>query len=658
MPLPTSILQYGSLLPPPKRIALRAGPLSMTYENGDLRYIRLGEQELIRRIYVAVRDHNWGTAPNVLDDVHIQISEDHFEINYTVSSILHDVHFTWMGMIFGGTQGNITFEMKGEAQTTFLRNRIGFCVLHPLSIVGVNCQVTHLDGSIEQAILPQHVAPQLHRKGRPVPVGAFNEMQAVRFEFLPGQWAELGFAGDIFELEDQRNWIDSSFKTYCTPLRLPIPVEISKGTQIRQQVTLHLTGTSGHTQISPPQDTLVHIHLGKKVLKIPKIGLEVASHGLPLENYEIERLRQLSLSHLRHEVHFVNDAWSERLTAAIQQARVLGVRLEIALFLTDECELPLAIFTQQMREAMLDVDVWWIFREGERTTNETVVSQAKAHILSIDPTARLGGGTDAHLAEFQRGQLPIHLLDCVCFSATPQVHAFDNLSIAETPEAMEAAIRTAYALGRQRSVWVTPITLKQRFNPVATVTESAPDLRVLPSQVDPRQLSLFAAAWMLGTLNAVTRTQLVEGVTYFQTTGWLGIMETSAGSSLPEQFPSIPGSVFPIYHLLADLGEFGDAMAVDCSIEHPLKVTGLALRAPKHDRILIGNLSDEEHLIHVHHHGKRATLSLLDADNAEWAMTDPDAFRMRAGSALLADEGGFTISLPAYALARLDIDLA
>ena len=58
--LPRSVLYYGSeeLLPEP--IELRAGPLAMIFETGNafLRYIRLGNREILRGIYVAVRDRN------------------------------------------------------------------------------------------------------------------------------------------------------------------------------------------------------------------------------------------------------------------------------------------------------------------------------------------------------------------------------------------------------------------------------------------------------------------------------------------------------------------------------------------------------------------------------------------------------------------------
>ena len=56
-------LLSGTDKPEPPQVRLRAGPLSLFYDNGDLRYIRLGEYEVIRRIYAAVRDRNWRTIP-------------------------------------------------------------------------------------------------------------------------------------------------------------------------------------------------------------------------------------------------------------------------------------------------------------------------------------------------------------------------------------------------------------------------------------------------------------------------------------------------------------------------------------------------------------------------------------------------------------------
>ena len=60
--LPKNVLTYGRGAPLPERTPLRAGPLTLFYEAGDLRYVKPGDREILRRVYVAVRDRNWGTV--------------------------------------------------------------------------------------------------------------------------------------------------------------------------------------------------------------------------------------------------------------------------------------------------------------------------------------------------------------------------------------------------------------------------------------------------------------------------------------------------------------------------------------------------------------------------------------------------------------------
>ena len=70
---PKEILYYGKDEALPKQTPLRAGPLSLIYEAGDLRYIKWGGREIVRRIYVAVRDRNWATITPRLCDQHTEI---------------------------------------------------------------------------------------------------------------------------------------------------------------------------------------------------------------------------------------------------------------------------------------------------------------------------------------------------------------------------------------------------------------------------------------------------------------------------------------------------------------------------------------------------------------------------------------------------------
>ena len=48
--------------------------------------------------------------------------------------------------------------------------------------------------------------------------------------------------GDTFEMEDQRNWMDASYKTYVRPLALPWPYPIEQGRRFTQSVALTVEG--------------------------------------------------------------------------------------------------------------------------------------------------------------------------------------------------------------------------------------------------------------------------------------------------------------------------------------------------------------------------------------------------------------------------------
>src|SRR5262245_40290616 len=81
--LPRSVLYYGMTEVLPEPIKLQGGPLSMIFEPelGFLRYIRIGDQEVLRGIYAAVRDRNWGTILPKISDLKIESTRDSFRIS-------------------------------------------------------------------------------------------------------------------------------------------------------------------------------------------------------------------------------------------------------------------------------------------------------------------------------------------------------------------------------------------------------------------------------------------------------------------------------------------------------------------------------------------------------------------------------------------------
>jgi len=641
--LSRNVLYYGCDEPLPERREWHAGPLSLIYEAGDLRYVRLGDREILRRVYVAVRDSNWGAVPSQLSNVQVDVAGDAFHITYDVENKQGDIDFFWQGTLTGNTQGRITFTMDGKARSTFWRNRIGFCVLHPIrECAGQPCTVEKVDRTVEVGRFPQYIAP--HQP--------FMDIRAIAYQVIPGVWAEVRFAGDVFEMEDQRNWSDASYKTYCTPLALPFPVEVKAGTEISQSVTLTLKGEVLKAQ-ARTTDTGIDFSVGPSPTgPLPRIGLGLASHGQSLSQKELARLSALHLAHLRVDLGSGQPGYEAVLGRASAEAGALGIPLEIALILSDAADDELKAFVQVLERVKPAVCAWLILHKREKSTTAKWIRLARTYLAGYSPAAKVGAGTNVYFTELNRGRPPVQELDLVSYSLNPQVHAFDNASLVETLETQRWAVASARQFTGDVPLAISPVTLKPRFNPDATGPTPQLGLGELPPQVDVRQMSLFGAGWTTGNLKYVAESG-VYSVTCYETTGWRGVMETEAGSPLPDQFRSLPGSAFPLYHVLADVGQFAGGVVIPTASSDTLKVDGLAVSKDDRTLVIVANLSSESQHVTLRNLGGEARVRTLDETNVEDAMQWPEVFRAQEGERMSTSAGALELTLLPYAVARI-----
>ena len=649
--LPPRVLYYGKDEPLPEQTQLRAGPLSMIFESGDLRYIRFGDHEILRRVYVAVRDHNWDTILPQLSNVQIEQEGDAFRITYDVENKHGEINFFWKGTITGDADGTITFSMDGEARSTFRRNRIGFCVLHPMNCAGIPCRIEKVDGAVEESIYPIAIAPQHLIDGEIKPVVPFNNMRAVRYEVTAGVEADVRFEGEIFEMEDQRNWTDASYKTYGTPLSEPFPVEVPAGTKISQRITVTLK-TQRESRRDKPDATTQPLTLEISPADprpLPQIGLGVASHGEPLNMGELERLKLLNLSHLRVDVDLTQPDYESTLRRATDEARALGVSLELALFLTDAAAGELQAFATVVERVKPPIETHLIFHKMEASTSAQWVGLARRYLTCT----KIGAGTNAYFTDLNRGRPPVDALDLVCYSINPQVHAFDNSSLTETLEAQAVTVESTRQFTDGLPIAVTPVTLLARFNPNATGPEPETAPGELPAQVDIRQMSLFGAGWTLGSIKYLSESG-ASSVTYYETSGWRGVMENANGSPLPEKFRSLPGAVFPLYHTLADVGEFAGGEVLISKSSDPLKVEGIVLRKNGKTRTLLANLTLDSQQVRVQDLAETVRVRHLNETNAQAAMASPEIFREERGELMQTTNGTLELNLLPYASAQID----
>ena len=653
MKLSKNVQYYGKDEPLPEQIDLQAGPLNLFYEAGDLRYIKFGDKEIIRRVYIAVRDHNWDTVIPILSNVKMDIADDSFCITYDVNNKQKNIDFFWQGKIVGNTNGAITFSMDGEARSTFWRNRIGFCILYPMECAGSECKIEHVNGTVEQSAFPKYIAPQLIIDGKPSPVEPFSDMRALVHQVAPDLLAEVRFEGDNFEMEDQRNWTDASFKTYGTPLKNPSPVEVKTGTKISQTFALTLKKQNQLLKSFGTDDELT-FSIGKKALRqLPKIGLDEASHGHPLNEKELERLRALNLSHQRVNLNLFDPNYEAKFHQSSTEAHKLGVSLEIALFLSNDAEAELQAFVKFLEQIKPPIATWLIFHKGEISTSEKWILLARKYIQNYDYNVKIGSGTNVFFTDLNRSITPIQVMDLVSYSINPQVHAFDNLSLAETLAAQAETVKSTRRFSNNKPIAVTPVTFQMRFNPNATAPEAELESGQLPSQVDVRQMSLFGAGWTVGSLKYLCESE-THSLTYYETTGWRGVMETAYGSPVPEKFYSLRGAVFPLYHVFADVGEFADGQIMTSSSSNPLKITGLVVHKEGRTRVILANLGSEVEQLTVQNLSASVHIRHLNESNVEQAMQSPEAFRAQTYKKQLTVNGSIKLELLPYALVCID----
>ena len=652
----------------PKAIELRAGPLRMVFEPGEafVRYVRLGGQEVLRGVYAAVRDRNWGTVKPQVRLLRVRRGDDSFEVSFAVECREGDIDFAWNGRLTGTRDGTVVYEFDGLARVTFLRNRIGFCVLHPIEpCAGRPCTVRKADGTTVEGRFPQWISP--HQP--------FKEMRGISHEAAGGITAEVTFDGDLFEMEDQRNWTDASYKTYCTPLELPFPVEVGKGERIRQSVTLRLKGPGGAMPAAPGKaalgevskphpaaaarphpDAAVELDVDLASLcPLPKIGLGLASHGRPLSDRQAARLRALNLDHLRVDLRLGEGDWRKWLEQADRQARQLDVSLQAAVMLTDNAEAELAALLAECRRLKPPVGDWLVFHVAEKSTSRKWVELAAEMLRTGGVGGRIVCGTNAYFAELNRNRPPLEVCEAICYSVNPQVHAFDDASLVETLAAQAYTVDSARQFGGAKPVLVTPVTLRPRFNPNATGPDPPTPAGQVPPQVDPRQPSLFAAAWTLGSIKYLAQAG-ADSVTYYETTGWRGVMELEEGAPIPERFPSVAGGVFPLYHVLADVGELAGDRAGLVRSAHPLHVEAMALVGNGRHRLLLCNFTQSHRKAAVKLEGaSTGRIVRLDRSSAGIAMSRPEEFRSIEGEEITFACGKADVDLPPECVARLDL---
>ena len=388
--LGTETIWHGNHNENDKRLTLKAGNLSMVYENGNIRYISSGKGEMIRMIYSAVRDKNWLTIKPEISEEKLDLHADSFRIEYDCKYFSGEINFLAHYIIVGKVDNSLVFKLEGEAKNSFEKNRIGFCVLHPAECYSdKNCHITHTNSKVETSTFPGYVSPNQ----------PFTDIRSMKWKLFDHD-CTLSFIGDIFETEDQRNWTDASYKTYCTPLSSPFPVRIKKGEKIFQQIEFKV---EGEFEEEKGNNEEIKITINpEEPFEIPFIGIGRSTRREPLTEAETQILKELRFDHYRIDLCLFSDDWRYKADLSAIEASKLDYPLEIALFFDDD-------FTNQANEFVdwifakhPDIVRIFLFHKSHPSTPD-ILTDIIAPLLEKNlPGVKIGCGTNANFAQLNR----------------------------------------------------------------------------------------------------------------------------------------------------------------------------------------------------------------------------------------------------------------
>ncbi|MBZ9764494.1 hypothetical protein LB553_27020 [Mesorhizobium sp. CA8] len=628
-------LLYGTRAVEAEPVRLSAGPLSADLVNGNLRTIRHDGIEVLRAIAYIVRDRDWGTYEPTLPDLLVEQADDSFSVSYSAGCEGPDgSRLDFRATIEGHADGRLVFDVSAFSETDFETNRCGFCILHPIAgLAGSPVKIEHSDGSAVHTELPLLIDPWQ----------PFKDMRAITHQVRPGVSAECRMEGDVFEMEDQRNWSDASYKTYVRPLALPWPYMLPAGQTNRQTITLHITGGSKMAGAATAAEP-VCIELGEAGAKLPDIGVVIYPEDVEAALGKLPLLSKLGPQQLLLHYDPTRGHGLEALHAhaGLAAAFPAETTLECVVACAGDLDVELSGVAEMVRKAGLRLDAIAVSPSVDRQSTppgstwpacpplEDVYAAARRAF----PGIRLGGGMFSYFTELNRKRVPAGALDFVSHCTCPIVHAADDLSVMQSLEALPFITQSARAIYGAKPYRIGPSTIAMRQNPYGGATKDNFDgQRIAMANRDPRHAGLFAAAWTIGYAARVASAGL-EMLTLSSFTGSFGLV-AAAGE------PAQEGTPRPMFHAIQGLAALAGHTHIAMRSTDENRVAVLAGRSPT------GAITTWLANFTPHNVAVDASSVLAEAAGpvSVWDAAGEHTLEPGAGSG--------RITMPAYAIARM-----
>lgn len=577
---------YGTREREPESLSLAAGDLGVELQDGNLRTLRFRGHEVLRAVSFLVRDKDWGTCSASISDLAVEETDRGFLVRYHARFTAPSGANLDCDIVISGTSQAVAFSADCVSDADFETARAGFVVLHPVvGVAGEPVQVRHGDGGLEPARWPDRIEPWQ----------PFKDIGAITHGVAPGIEATTEFGGDVFEMEDQRNWTDGSYKTYVRPLALPWPYLVQKNVPFSQRISVEIRAQGGAAPADDVADA-ISLKLTPTDLRFPELGVGLRPECLAEELASLDVLKVIGARHLI--AHFDPGAGHgiEALKgfAAIAARSGLKVTLELAVPCVRPLDEEMAGFAALISKASLTLDTLFVCPSVDRQSTPPgsqwpdcpPLSDVYAAACAAFPDVRLGGGMMSYFTELNRKRVPGDRIDYVSHCTNPIVHAADDRSVMQTFEALRYVVSSTRAIYGDKPYRIGPSTIAMRQNPYGSATkENAAGSRIPMANVDPRHNAQFGAAWTLAYAATVASAGL-EVLTLSTLAGAFGLV-AGEGEATAE------GELRPLAHVLTRLGALTGEAVVAVETSRPDAVLGLASKA----RMLLANITPDAQTI-------------------------------------------------------------
>jgi hypothetical protein len=401
------------------------------------------------------------------------------------------------GLSFEGSVDDYPLELRGSvrAEGDELRfaftvralsdvqvTRAGPCILSDRSQLAPGFLAAGPDGAHEVMLADRIVIDRI--------ATGFDRLELA----LSGCRVRVAFSGDLFEMEDQRNWGDATFKSYCPPLAEPQPIALRPGDSREYAITFTAFPTAeGMNEMRPVATSAAReLAFGQEHHEMPRLGLLHPGGELGAETLGV--LRQIQPDYLHLLADLGSPTWREELEIDLAAAGELGTDAVITVdTIADEDALGLLAKVVAGHASTV-----LLFDRGGSTTSDELASTAAFAGTGI----RVGGGTRSNFASLNAaGHVPSEL-EVVAVPIAVASHNDDRRALASSINSFATIVHDTRIISGDRELLLGPVGFRPTFD-----SWGPPD-RVRNSRGDWMSMSRrdgtpFAKAWMVAAVAAL-----------------------------------------------------------------------------------------------------------------------------------------------------------